>query len=155
MGFRLWVIRVVFVASTPRPVILRNSPWKQTPSHRGFSARSMNVHDHSERSRCLYVSIVISGHYGACARRCKTSVMPTLTRVLIILCIGVAAILAWRSYGDAARAMIANSSPQLGWLAPQAALLAHNAPDMIGLQQFSFWEFGYGGRGCGIVPARV
>ncbi len=22
-------------------------------------------------------------------------------------------------------------------------------------QQFSFWEFGYGGRGCGIVPARV
>jgi hypothetical protein len=27
---QLWVIRVVFFASTPRLVILRNSPWKQT-----------------------------------------------------------------------------------------------------------------------------
>jgi hypothetical protein len=41
-----------------------------------------------------------------------------LVRFLIALCIGIAATLAWQSYGDAARAMIANSSPQLGWLAP-------------------------------------
>jgi len=44
-----------------------------------------------------------------------------LTRFLIIFCIGVAATLAWQSYGDAAREMIANSSPQLSWLAPEAA----------------------------------
>src|ERR1700730_1469492 len=52
-------------------------------------------------------------------------------RFLITFCIGVAATLAWQSYGDAAREMIANSSPQLGWLAPQAAPVAQNAPDMI------------------------
>src|SRR5262249_240870 len=41
-----------------------------------------------------------------------------LARFLIIFSIGIGATLAWQSYGDAARAMLANSSPQLGWLAP-------------------------------------
>jgi hypothetical protein len=43
-------------------------------------------------------------------------------RFLIAFCLGIAAALAWQSYGDTARAMIANLSPQLGWLAPQPAL---------------------------------
>jgi hypothetical protein len=43
-------------------------------------------------------------------------------RFLITFCLGIAATLAWQSYGDRARGMIANLSPQLGWLAPQAAL---------------------------------
>jgi hypothetical protein len=54
-----------------------------------------------------------------------------LARFVITFCIGVAATLAWQSYGDAAREMIANSSPQLGWLAPQAEPVAQNALDMI------------------------
>ena len=53
-----------------------------------------------------------------------------LTRFLVIFCIGVATTLAWQSYGDAAREMIANSSPQLRWLAPQTAV-AQTAPDMV------------------------
>ena len=52
-----------------------------------------------------------------------------LIRFLIIFCIGVAATLAWQSYGDAAREMVASSSPQLGWLAPPA--LAQIAPEMV------------------------
>jgi hypothetical protein len=51
-----------------------------------------------------------------------------LARFLIIFCIGVVAAFVWQSYGDAARQMIANSSPQLRWLAPQIA--APTAPDM-------------------------
>ena len=51
-------------------------------------------------------------------------------RFLITLCIGVAGTLAWQSYGDAAREMIASASPQLGWLAPQAAPVARTAPDV-------------------------
>jgi hypothetical protein len=43
-------------------------------------------------------------------------------RLLITFCLGVAATLAWQSYGDTARGIIANLSPQLGWLAPQPAL---------------------------------
>jgi hypothetical protein len=52
-----------------------------------------------------------------------------LLRFLTTFCIGAGATLAWQSYGDAARQMIASSSPQLGWLAPQAAPLAQVAAD--------------------------
>ena len=51
-----------------------------------------------------------------------------LTRFLIIFGMGVGTTLAWQSYGDQIREMIANSSPQLGWLAPQAAL-AETVPE--------------------------
>jgi hypothetical protein len=54
-----------------------------------------------------------------------------IARFLITFCVGVAATLAWQSYGDAAREMIANSSPQLSWLAPQAASVGQSAPDPI------------------------
>jgi hypothetical protein len=40
----------------------------------------------------------------------------SLARFLVTACIGVAATLAWQSYGGAAKRMIANSVPQLSWL---------------------------------------
>jgi hypothetical protein len=52
-----------------------------------------------------------------------------LLRFLTTFCIGVGATLAWQSYGNAAREMIASSSPQFGWLAPQAAPVAQVASD--------------------------
>jgi hypothetical protein len=52
-----------------------------------------------------------------------------IARFLITFCVGVAATLAWQSYGDAAREMIANASPQLGWLAPAAAPVERSVPD--------------------------
>jgi hypothetical protein len=51
----------------------------------------------------------------------------TLARFLIMFGIGVAGTLAWQSHGDAAREKIAKLSPQLGWLAPQAAPVAQAA----------------------------
>ena len=60
------------------------------------------------------------------------------SRFLITFCIGGASTLAWQSYGDAARAMIANSYPQLGWLAPQAEPVAQNVPETIALVAPSF-----------------
>src|SRR5215475_4036445 len=56
-----------------------------------------------------------------------------LSRFLMTFCIGVAATLAWQSYGDAARQVIANSYPQLGWLAPRRAPAAQKAPNIIAL----------------------
>ena len=55
----------------------------------------------------------------------------TLARFLMTFCIGVVATLAWQSYGDTARQLIANSYSQLGWLAPQPAPLAQTAPNMV------------------------
>jgi hypothetical protein len=54
-----------------------------------------------------------------------------LSRFVFTFCVGIAATLAWQSYGDAARERIASSSEQLAWLAPQAASAAQAAPRMI------------------------
>jgi hypothetical protein len=51
-------------------------------------------------------------------------VLRRLVRLSVVLGVGVCSTLAWQSYGDDARAMIAKSSPQLGWVAPQPASLA-------------------------------
>jgi hypothetical protein len=44
--------------------------------------------------------------------------------------IGIVTALAWQSYRDAARQVIADTYPQLAWLAPQTAV-AQNAPAAI------------------------
>jgi hypothetical protein len=46
----------------------------------------------------------------------------SLARFLVTACIGVAATLAWQSYGGTAMQMIASSVPQLSWLSPQPAM---------------------------------
>src|SRR5262249_36849226 len=53
-----------------------------------------------------------------------------LVRFLIIFAIGVGATLAWQWYGDAARAMIATSWPQLASLAPEPASVPQAAPEL-------------------------
>ena len=57
----------------------------------------------------------------------------TLARFLIAFCAGVATTLLWQSYCDAARDMLANLYPQLGWIGPRPALTAQNPhpPDVI------------------------
>ena len=40
-------------------------------------------------------------------------------RYMVAICIGVAAILAWQSYGEAAKQIIATSAPEIGW-SPEA-----------------------------------
>jgi hypothetical protein len=52
-----------------------------------------------------------------------------LSRFLMTFFLGAVAVLAWQSYGHAARQLIAGLSPQLRWLAPQA--VAADAPDRI------------------------
>jgi hypothetical protein len=52
-------------------------------------------------------------------------------RFLTVFCIGAVATLAWQSYGDKARGMIASSSPRLAWLAPPAAPTVQTAPTAL------------------------
>jgi hypothetical protein len=52
-------------------------------------------------------------------------------RFLITFGIGVAATLAWQSYGDVAREMLADSSPVLHWVAPPAGPLVQVASDQV------------------------
>jgi septal ring factor EnvC (AmiA/AmiB activator) len=59
--------------------------------------------------------------------------MPSPTGFLITFCVGIAATLAWQTYGDTAREMIASSYPQLEWLAPRPTPAAQNADGVIAL----------------------
>ena len=52
-------------------------------------------------------------------------------RFLITFCVGVGATLAWQSYGDVAREMLASSSPVLQWVAPPAAPIVQVASDQV------------------------
>src|SRR5262249_11236413 len=54
-----------------------------------------------------------------------------LARVLVIFSMGVVSTLAWQSYGDALRATITRSYPQLAWLAPQTAAHVEAHPDIV------------------------
>ena len=51
-----------------------------------------------------------------------------LSRSLIVFCTGVGATLAWQASGDTAKDLIANSWPQLGWLAPVIESLPRTTP---------------------------
>ena len=59
-----------------------------------------------------------------------TRTMEMLMRLLITFCIGVAVTLAWQSYGDAAKEIVAKTSPRLGWLAPKITV-AQRAPATV------------------------
>ena len=59
-----------------------------------------------------------------------TRALRGLARFLVVFCLGVATTLAWQLYGDTARAVIANSSPQLGWLAPHTAPVVPATPEV-------------------------
>src|SRR6266850_1244810 len=75
-----------------------------------------------------------SGHANvgrATLNRRQPSLGKRALRSLIIFCIGITATLAWQSYGDTAKGMIANSYPQLGLLAPQSEAFAQTAPNMV------------------------
>ena len=67
-----------------------------------------------------------------------------LARLLIVFSVGVGTTLAWEAYGDAARAMIANSSPQLGWLAPQTAPVVPIAPAPAGAASSDVQQLAFG-----------
>jgi hypothetical protein len=58
---------------------------------------------------------------------------PALSRLLVGFCAGVAATLAWWSYGEAARQLVASSYPELGWLAPAGAMTAQKTSDTVAL----------------------
>ena len=65
-------------------------------------------HEASERKKIYNRLLAIQGEMEGLASR-------GLTRYLAALCIALAVILAWQSYGDAAKRVIATSAPELGW----------------------------------------
>ncbi len=55
-------------------------------------------------------------------------------RYVVAICIGVAATLAWQSYGEATKQMIAMRAPQLGW-SPEAQQMIASSIQWLGWTQ--------------------
>jgi hypothetical protein len=68
---------------------------------------------------------------GAIENQTKKRSSRGFTRYLLAICIGAAAILAWQSYGEAAKQMFAAKAPELGW-SPETKRMIANLVEQLG-----------------------
>jgi hypothetical protein len=68
---------------------------------------------------------------GAIENQTKKRSSRGFTRYLLAICIGVAATLAWQSYGEAAKQMFAAKAPELGW-SPETKQMIANWVEQLG-----------------------
>ena len=73
----------------------------------------------SERSTIYYRLLAIDAQAKKIANQTKRRALRTLGRYLVAICIAVAGTLAWQSYGEATKQIIATRAPELGW-SPEA-----------------------------------
>ena len=92
---------------------LQPNPVEQDDLHSGITHRET-----SER-KAIYSRLV------AIENEMKRRGSRGFARYLVAICIGVAATLAWQSYGEAAKQMIATSAPELGWSSEAKQMIAN------------------------------
>jgi hypothetical protein len=73
----------------------------------------------SERSTIYYRLLAIDAQAKRIENQTKRRALRTLVRYLVAMCIAIAGTLAWQSYGEAAKQIIATTAPELGW-SPEA-----------------------------------
>jgi hypothetical protein len=73
----------------------------------------------SERSTIYYRLLAIDAQAKKIENQTKSRVSRRFVRFVVAVLIGVAGTLAWQSYGDAAKQIVAAKAPELGW-SPQA-----------------------------------
>jgi hypothetical protein len=74
-----------------------------------LSGISHHLDDEASERKAIYNRLV------AIENEMKTRGSRGFARYLVAFCIGVAAILAWQSYGEAAKQIIATKAPEFGW----------------------------------------
>jgi hypothetical protein len=74
---------------------------------------------------------VLDDRLGAIENQTKKRSSRGFTRYLLAICIGAAAILAWQSYGEAAKQMFAANAPELGW-SPESKQMIANWVEQLG-----------------------
>jgi hypothetical protein len=73
----------------------------------------------SERSTIYYRLLAIDAQAKRIEKQTKRRALRTLVRYLVAMCIAVAGTLAWQSYGEATKQIVATKAPELGW-SPEA-----------------------------------
>jgi hypothetical protein len=73
----------------------------------------------SERSTIYYRLLAIDAQAKRIEKQTKRRILRALVRYLVAMCIAVAGTLAWQSYGETTKQIIATKAPELGW-SPEA-----------------------------------
>lgn len=73
----------------------------------------------SERSTIYYRLLAIDAQTKRIENQTKRRALRALARYLIAICIGVAGVWAWQSYGEATKQFVVMRAPELGW-SPEA-----------------------------------
>ena len=73
----------------------------------------------SERSTIYYRLLAIDAQAKRIESQTKRRALRALVRYVVVICIAVAGTLAWQSYGDPTKKIIATKAPELGW-SPEA-----------------------------------
>ena len=73
----------------------------------------------SERSTIYYRLLAIDAQAKRIESQTKRRSLRALVRYFVVICIAVAATLAWQSYGEPAKQIVAARAPELGW-SPEA-----------------------------------
>jgi hypothetical protein len=87
--------------------------------------------DSNEQSRVAFKRRAIYNRLLAIENQTKKRSSRGFTRYLLAICIGVAATLAWQSYGEAAKQMFAAKAPELGW-SPETKQMIANWVEQLG-----------------------
>src|SRR5499427_4625760 len=85
----------------------------------------------NEQLRVVFKRRAIYNRLLAIENQTKKRSSRGFTRYLLAICIGVAATLAWQSYGDAAKQMFAAEAPELGW-SPETKQMIANWVEQLG-----------------------
>ncbi len=85
----------------------------------------------SERSTIYYRLLAIDAQAKKIEHQTKRRVLRSLGRYLIVACVAIAGTLAWQSYGEATKQVIATRAPDLGW-SPQAKQMIASWVDELG-----------------------
>jgi len=98
---------------------------KLTKSHQSRPAEDLHSlllrishrldYENAERMTIVYRLRAIESQVKAIGRQTKGRASRAFVRYLAAICVGVAATLAWQSYGEEAKQTIATKAPELGW----------------------------------------
>ena len=78
----------------------------------------------SERSTIYYRLLAIDAQGKKIEKQTKRRALRSLCRYAVVIVLAVAGTLAWQSYGEAAKQVIATRAPELGWSPPAKEMIA-------------------------------
>ena len=105
--------------------LLRPSPQQEPATNDVLSGIGHRLDNGTSERKTIYDRLVTIEH------QTKRRGSRGFTRYLVAILIGVAATLAWQSYGEATKQIIAASAPKLGW-SPEAKQMIASAIQQLG-----------------------